>query len=264
MKRALLISGILCAQTVFAADKVQTIRHENCKIVSSLLTNQEVLQKGYTRASFDVVTSRGTVKFTDMETSDLVGPFHEDENRKKTTQNELESVLKSLHVSKAPKITYYSADGKKLNLSVDKFDSPVLSAKVPRFPLDNSEKMYFEVSVSVDKASIKEQTKYWVYLNKTPVAENVVFRSKVFSFSEVAAAALAKGGDEGTDEALKILAKNDPQEMAEIAKDESSLESLNFMKMILVEYVRNQEMGESTEAYLELLKSGVPSCEVAK
>lgn len=126
--------------------------------------------------------------------------------------------------------------------------------------------MYFEIIVSVDKATLKNKSSNWAYLTKMPVFEKVIFKSKVFSFSEVAKNLLES--NQGADEVLSLLVKNDPKEILEITRDSTGAETMNFVKMLLIESVRAEAMNESEdEGNLKLLNAiaeAIPNCEIKK
>lgn len=271
MKRVLLLTSILCTQAVVAMAHADVVKDETCQVSTDLVDSKELAKKGFSLATYQLLTRDGkALKMPMTGTSNLVGPFTKDNDQSK--ENELAAVLKALHISKMPQVKYFSAEGQPLNLQVKEERNHVMSFDAPQFPLDNSVKMYFEVALTVDKATVKTREKYWARLEKTPIYEKVVFRSKVFSFSEVAADLLAKSkahSDEGsgTDEILSLLAKNDMKQIAEIVKEDGGIDSLNFLKMLLIEAVRVEGMGESLEEgsdnLLNTLKAAVPQCVVS-
>lgn len=265
MKMALVISTLLASQAVLAAQKVAIIQHETCQLATSVLNTEELAAKNFKAATFKIKMQNGSfADFPLQDTSDLVGPFTDRDKISK--QSQLETTLNSLHVSKAPNMNFYNEKGEKLTLPVDQMRSHVISADIPQFPLDNAQKIYFELTMSVDKATIKKQDKMWAHLEKTPVYEKTVFRSKVFSFSEVAAN-LIKNPNDSEDEVLKLIAKNDPKVFAELAKDPAEIESLNFVKLLLLEHVRIQAMGDDDAAAEKLnqeMKAAIPNCQIKK
>lgn len=265
MRKAVVASSILLSMQIAKASEKAVITHPNCQLVSSALSDQERRAKGYAPAMYKIINSKGgMLDYTMGDTSNLVGPFVGE--RVINQENELKASLESLHISKIPTIKYYDENGKELKLKVTENFNHAMSFAVPEFPLNNAKKMYFEIIVSVDKATLKNKSSNWAYLTKMPVFEKVIFKSKVFSFSEVAKNLLES--NQGADEVLSLLVKNDPKEILEITRDSTGAETMNFVKMLLIESVRAEAMNESEdEGNLKLLNAiaeAIPNCEIKK
>ena len=266
MKRVLLASAMLLSvQIAKASEKAPVITHPNCQLASAALTDGERAAKGYVPAKYQIMSSLGMIDYTMNDTTDLIGPFKGE--RVINQENELKASLESLHIAKMPTLKYYDENGKALNLKIKEDFSNPISFAVPEFPLDNAKKIYFEVVVSVDKAKLKNKTNFWAYLTKTPVYEKVIFTSKVFSFSQAAKDLLAKSNHDA-DEVLSLLAKNDAKEMAEVMNDPAGADTMNFVKMLLVESVRAEGMAETEEdgnlKLLAAIADAIPNCKIQK
>ncbi|WII73407.1 hypothetical protein QJS83_05930 [Bdellovibrio sp. 22V] len=251
MKSLTFLTAFLCAASAVAAPSASTVQHQSCAIVTNLLTEAELTQKGYHRASFEIIDYKGhSHNFKMSGVTDLISRNTPNTNREAVAKNETLARVQALHVS--PKVNYrfYNEQGELLKLNVESFDSPVFSMDIPQFPKDNTQKIRFEIVVSTDTAAVNRVEQYWIVLKLTPLIENVVYRSPLFSFAEVARKILKKGTK---DNDLLLIAKNDPR-----ANDELG----NFIKLFLLEEIRQNDMGRNSDIK-DLLRTGIPSCQVA-
>lgn len=250
MKSLTFLTAFLCAASAFGAPSASTVQHESCALVTNLLTEAELTQKGYHRASFEIIDYKNRPhNFKISEVTDLISHNTPNTNREATATNETLARLQALHVSPKVKYRFYNEQGELLKLNIESMNSPVLTMDIPQFPKNNKQRIRFEIVVSTDTATIDRIEKYWTILKLTPMVENVVYRSDLFSFAEVAQNLLKKGTQ---DEDLLLIANNDPR-----ANDELG----NFIKLFLLEEIRRSDMGENADIK-DLLKSGIPSCQV--